>query len=735
MKKLKTECYVKNKEGRFLGMTPKKSMKNSIGVVVMCVIIVIMAVFNSFVISQYDVIAEKNGTTTTKNIDRAFTLAEGTEVGTALESEGATLLYNNDVLPLSSDTKVTILGASSHNYVQGGTGSAGGRDDSNTAMLNKAFANEGIDYNQDAWTWLTNALGNGADIHNGSTNAEYLAAGDPAVDFNWTSYSQIHEFTIETYNQFVTDAVVGEYDDVAIVTFARSGAEGASPSLDYDGNLDTTTGTTYLELDENEKDLLEFCKEHFATTVVLVNSAVPMELGFIDNSNYNVGAVLWIGHPGESGMYGVASILSGSTNPSGHVVDTWTYDVSTNPTYYSANDQTYSNVDLQSKNKYYQYNEGIYVGYRYYETADATGYFDSAEFTATKFKGNLLDGKYFAELTVNGSYEEQKAAGPQATYSGYEEVVQYPFGYGLSYTTYEQEITKSDVSLELHGENSITVKVTNTGKVAGKEVVQLYMEAPYNQDNTLGIDGVGLEKAQVVLIGFGKTQMLEPGKSEEVTISFSTDDLTSYDQFGQGCYVLEQGDYTFHVSPNAHGWADEELYGTDYDTLSVNLASTYVYSDNEDGARVTTMNDVTVTEGVAATNAMNDITAGDGTMLVNGGASGTYTLGYLSRSNFYAGMVEIMSYQSDDRVGLYSGNGYVWSADGSNQGKVVTGDVAGQRAAASEVKEAIETTPLSLETNGVSEGMDYNYQSILADGISFGNGETSKALYGYGNDA
>ena len=130
-----------------------------------------------------------NGTTTTKNVDRAHTLSEGTDVATRLEEEGATLLYNvNDTLPLDGD-KVTILGACSFNYVQGGTGSAGGRDDSNTAMMNIAFANAGIDYNTAAWEWMNNAMGDGMNTRNGVTNAEYLAAGDPAVKFNWTSYN------------------------------------------------------------------------------------------------------------------------------------------------------------------------------------------------------------------------------------------------------------------------------------------------------------------------------------------------------------------------------------------------------------------------------------------------------------------------------------------------------------------------------------------------------------------
>lgn len=711
--------------------------KNKVGFASVAVLLVACIVFNIAMIANCDAIALANGTITTKNIDRAYTLSEGTDVATKLEEEGATLLYNaNNTLPLSKETKVTILGAGSFNYVQGGTGSAGGRDDSNTAMMNVAFENAGIDYNKTAWEWMSNALGAGANIHNGGNNASYMADGDPASGFDWTAYRDIHEFTIATYEKFVTADVIGEYNDVAIVTFSRSGAEGASPSLDYDGNKDTTTGRVYLELDDNEKDLLEFCKKNFKKTVVLVNSAEPIECGFINNDDYNVEAVLWIGHPGEAGMYGVANILGGVTSPSGHVVDTWTYDMTTNPTFYSANDQSYANVNTSSKStKYYEYNEGIYVGYRYYETADAMGYFDSAAFQSIKFKGNLSEGKYFSDVDVNGSYEEQKVIGPQATYSGYDEVVQFPFGYGLSYTTFKQEIVSSDIKLEAHGTNSVTIKVTNTGDYAGKDVIQLYMEAPYAQDSGLGIKGVGLEVPKVVLMGFDKTKVLQPGESETITIEFSTDDLTTYDEFGQGTYVLEKGEYIFHVSPNAHGWANEEDYGVDYDTVSANLENTLVYDEDGEGVRVITINGVTVREESTASNKLNDVTAGDGAMLINGGASGTYKLGYLSRSDFHAGMIEILSYQSDDLTGKYSGNGYVWSADGKGTTPVVTGSTAGKRDAATIVKEAMETAPMELVgSDGFSEGMKYLYETILADGISFGSGGTFEILYGYGNN-
>ncbi len=699
-------------------------------------------VFDAVVGSKYESLAAQFGEKTDANYNRSDNLAEGIRVNIAIQEEGSVLLKNEDnLLPLSNQ-KVTILGSYSHNYIQGGTGSAGGKDDASTVMMADAFEKAGIDYNKAAWEWLDGALGNGSNIHNGTPDSEYISKDDPVAKkkgSNFTEYREILEFSPETYKEFVTDSVIGEYKDVAVVTFGRNGAEGASPSLDYDGNKDTTTGRVYLELTDDEKSLLKFCKEKFKKTIVLVNSASPMECGFINSSEYNIAAALWIGHPGEAGMQGVANILSGKANPSGHLVDTWAYDMTTNPTFYSANDQAYSNIETRnSKNKYYQYNEGVYVGYRYYETADKEGVFDSEQFKNTKFKGHLSDGKYFSEVSSTNTYDKMKAEGPKATYSGYGEVVQFPFGYGLSYTTFSQEIVSSDIKLEAHGENSIKVKVTNTGKVAGKEVVQIYQEAAYKKDSTLGIKNVGLEKPHVELVGFAKTsKALAPGESEVVEVKFSTDNLSSFDAYGQGSYVLEKGEYVYHVSPNAHGWKNDDKYGKDYAEVKVSLAETIVYKDGKAGARVGTYNDKTVTETKAAVNAMNDITAGDGSMLINGGASGTYKMGYLSRSNFNSGLKEIMSYQSDDYVGKYSGNGYVWSSDGKGTTPLANGskkDDRTRRNANEKVKEQIDLKPESVTVNGVNKGKNYDYASGLAEGISFGDGKTNKTLYGYGND-
>lgn len=552
-------------------------------------------------------------------------MEEGREVDTEIESEGAVLLRNeNNTLPLEKGSKVTILGAMSYNYICGGTGSAGGKYDEYTYTMKEAFdgsKTEGsgassekyLDVNEKAWDWLEQAVGgarNTDSVYEGHTGtgelstiagSDYASNKDAYGNGDWGGYSRVCEFDESVYEDNKDSFMEDGYNDVAIVTFGRSGAEGASPVMDYDGDGVASTGTTYLQLSEDELGLLDFCNKNYDKTIVLINSSTPIELGEIEQEEYGVDACLWIGHPGEAGLVGVAQVLTGEVNPSGHLVDTYAYDMSTMPSFYNNDDNKYTNVENiitgfdQSNNfGYYQYEEGIYVGYRFYETADAEGYFDSSEFTSHEWK--------------NG-----KA-------SGYDEVVQYPFGYGLSYTTFDQEVTASDVKLESHGSNSITVKVTNTGDVAGKQVVQLYLEAPYATDDTCGISGVGLQKSSKVLVGFQKTGTIEPGESEEVTIDFDTDDLASFDSYGHGCYVLEKGDYKFHIGLNAHEDA--------CDPVEASLDDSLIYDESGEGARSS--------DNEIAKVSLSDVDAGDGNMLD----------GYLSRSDFASGMETIMQHES-----------------------------------------------------------------------------------------
>lgn len=537
---------------------------------------------------------------------------EGYEVNVNISTEGTVLLKNNGILPLKEGTGVTIVNGQSFNYVLGGAGSGGGNDDENTVSMYDAFEEVGLDVNDTAWEWLKTQCGgsrgnnkalpgadDSADDEFGSFGGGYgNAAG------SWTGYTTINEYEKSVYDDAKSSLVQEGYSDYAVVTFSRSGAEASSLIMDWDGDGSTVTGTTYLELSDNEKDVLKFCKENFAHTIVLINTSSQMELGFIDSEEYNVDACLWIGHPGEAGIVGVGSILVGQASPSGRLADTWAYDLTTNPTFYNDDNNEYANANGQ---KFYQYEEGIYVGYRFYETADAEGYFDSDYFTSHAWK--------------NGSAV------------GYDQVVQFPFGYGLSYTSFTQEITESDVTLTAHGSNSVTVKVTNVGDTAGKQVVELYMEAPYAVDTeSFGIKGRGLEKAKVVLVGYGKTSELAPGASEEVKISFNTDDLASYDNFGQGCYVLESGAYSFNVQTDAHQWGERAE-----DSVKVELPVSYVYKDETSASNAEAVGKRDGDASVAV-NALDDVTAGDGCMLD----------GYLSRSDFAAGMAVIMAHESDE---------------------------------------------------------------------------------------
>lgn len=599
------------------------------GVRLTAALIVMLMLVNSLLPTYGDTLTTYLGMSGSSSSDSAMSdadcMEEGRDVDTEIESEGAVLLRNeNNTLPLEKGSKVTILGAMSYNYICGGTGSAGGKYDEYTYTMKEAFdgsKTEGsgvstekyLDVNEKAWNWLEEAVGGSRNAdskyegHTGTgelstiAGSDYVENKDAYGNGDWGGYSRVCEFDESVYEDNKDSFMQDGYNDVAIVTFGRSGAEGASPVMDYDGDGVASTGTTYLQLSEDELGLLDFCNKNYDKTIVLINSSTPIELGEIEQEEYGVDACLWIGHPGEAGLVSVAQVLTGDVNPSGHLVDTYAYDMSTMPSFYNNDDNKYTNVENiktgfdQSNNfGYYQYEEGIYVGYRFYETADAEGYFDSDAFTTHEWK--------------NG------------TAKGYDEVVQYPFGYGLSYTTFDEEVTASNIDLTAHSSNSITVKVTNTGDVAGKQVVQLYQGAPYGTDETCGISGVGLQKSAKALIGFQKTGIIEPGESEEVTITFDTDDLASFDSYGHGCYVLEKGDYKFHIGLNAH----EDVC----DPVEASLSESIIYDEDNAGARSSD-------EEVAKV-AMSDVDAGDGNMLD----------GYLSRSDFTGGMETIMQHES-----------------------------------------------------------------------------------------
>ena len=428
-----------------------------------------------------------------------LSVADATEQSLAmaqkLEEEGVVLLRNeNGALPLASGTKVNLFGYASVDPIYGGTGSGSGDTSANVDVV-KGLQNAGLEVNEELVSFYKNA-GVSRPAQGGYTGSNFTPAEVPASAY--------------------TDAVLSQaksFSDVAVIVLSRIGGEGGDLPQDMyaAGYSQTDDGRHYLELTQDEEDLLALVKaQGFAKVVVLINSSNAMELGFVEG----VDAALWVGSPGAVGFNAVGEVLTGKVNPSGRLVDTYAYDLSTAPAFWNAGDFTYGNLNTRH---YVEYAEGIYVGYRYYETAAADGYID------------------------------------------YAATVQYPFGYGLSYTSFEQSIESySDGG----GAIALQIKVTNTGSVAGKDVVQVYYTAPYTQG--------GIEKAHVVLAGFAKTGLLEPGASETVTVAFSEEDMASFDAFGAGCYVLEAGEYQVKLMNNAHDVIDSRTH---------TVAATVVYGE------------------------------------------------------------------------------------------------------------------------------------------------------------
>lgn len=328
--------------------------------------------------------------------------------------------------------------------------------------------------------------------------------------------------TAETPQSKYTDAVrnsYADYSDAALVVITRIGGEGFDlPRYQGDSEGAVSPDSHYLELDQNEIDLLTAVTDGtFKRVVVVFNTPSSFEATFLKDSAYaafadKIDAAVWIGFTGSNGITALGEILNGDVNPSGRLVDTWAADFTKNPSFVNFGTGCLPDTtDKYDGGMYYSvdYEEGIYVGYRYYETRGET------------------DGEDW-----------------------YNANVVYPFGYGLSYTTFAWTVGDASASeIELGTTITVPVTVKNTGSVAGKEVVQLYASAPY----TLG----GIEKAHKVLVGFAKTKLLQPGESETVTVSFDPYSAASYDyrdanSNGFSGYELEAGEYTLYVSRNAH---------------------------------------------------------------------------------------------------------------------------------------------------------------------------------------
>jgi len=425
-----------------------------------------------------------------------------------LVAEGAVLLKNNGVLPLKSTSankkKITLLGRDSVDSVFGGSGS-GSVDVSTVIDLKTALLNSHYDINEEVYSLFDSFAS--YKMGRNSFGQPVKKYDNPKADIVMDK-PEVSTYTIgEMPASYFTESAINSfksYNDAAIITFGRGGGEGGDLTKDMYGFDDNyTIGQHQLELNKDEKDLLEIAKVNFDKVIVLINSSTPMELGILEDDP-KIDAVLWIGSPGQTGFNAVGDILNGTVNPSGKTVDIYARDFTKDPTFVNFGNYQYSNI---SRNNSYgdgffvEYEEGIYIGYKYYETAAYENFID------------------------------------------YDSAVVYPFGYGLSYTEFDWEIVNKELG-NVDGSIKIDVKVTNVGDYPGKDVVELFYSAPYTKG--------GIEKSSVEFADFAKTSLLKPGESETLSLQLSVEDMASYDYKDNRAYVLEEGEYKLLVQTDSH---------------------------------------------------------------------------------------------------------------------------------------------------------------------------------------
>ena len=475
----------------------------------------------------------------------------------AVQAEGTVLVQNNGVLPLDEEqvTNINVFGWASTNWLASGSGSAqtvGIQTDLLEALNASGFA-----YNKELSDMYEDFMG-----ANPYKDALHNYAGKTC---------RLYEPSITDENYYTEELLTSakEFSDTAIVVLGRYSGESIDcPRVQYkitetkngkyeEESVIVDESRTFLDASTEEIALLEYVAENYKNVIVLVNNTNQMNLNFLADIK-GIDACLVTGTTGINAVSAIPDILSGKINPSGRLSDTYAYDFKTSSTYINSGmegEGMYTNAEnlypadgvttnpnvgdspLYEGVSYVDYVEGIYVGYKWYETADVEGFWKE------------VDNQYG---------------------KGYEGVVQFPFGYGLSYTSFSQEIVDTypvkNYFITKDGEIRITVKVTNTGDVAGKEVVQLYYTPPYTNG--------GIEKSHVELCGFTKTKLLEPGENEEITITFKVEDMASYDCYdannnGFAGYELEAGDYVIKVMKNSHELAGENTSVTFYNPSNI----------------------------------------------------------------------------------------------------------------------------------------------------------------------
>lgn len=499
-----------------------------------------------------------NNATTTKYMLSDTTVSKANELAKEVQSEAITMLKNDDSnLPLSNK-KVNVFGWGSTNPVYGGTGSGSMSDQYETVSMLDGMKQAGIETNSELTKLYTDYRKDRPEV--GMFAQDWTLPEVPAKQYS---------------DKLVSDAK--DFSDEAVVVLTRVGGEGAdlptdmkakgitykNNSKDYD---DFQKGESFLQLSKTERDMIDLVTSNFKKVTLVYNGANTFQFDFL-NDYPQIQSVVWCPPAGQTGFSALGEVLAGEANPSGKTSDTFLKDLTKSVSYNNFGKFEYTNMaDKAAKYKgftgddvtaipgFVNYSEGIYVGYKFYETASDEG-------------------------LIN-----------------YDDTVAFPFGYGLSYTSFDQKL---DSVKYKGGKVTVTATVTNTGDKAGKDVVEAYYNPPYT-------DG-GIEKASKNLAGFEKTKELQPGESQKVTVKFDDDDMASYDYKGAKAYVLEKGDYDISIQSDSH-------HVIDHKAITVKDTVTYDSDSN------THNGDKTV-----ATNQFDDV-AGDVT--------------YLSRADHFANYKE-----------------------------------------------------------------------------------------------
>lgn len=532
--------------------------------------------------------------------EQAFTRKAG--------AEGFVLLYNKEDagkgLPVEAGSKLSLFSASSVDLLAGGTGSGVSTisSDMRTALLEQGFS-----VNESLWKFYTD-------------NHETYTRGGGAIMYGGAEDWSINEAPISAIPEEAKQEAVGT---TPIFFFSRTGGEGRDLGR-YMGDwtdIEEDKDKHYLEPDSVELGVIDYLNQNFDNVIIVVNTNNAFELGWIKDYE-NISAVLWAPGAGGDTCRSIADVLSGNVNPSGHLVDTFSYDLFSSPAMQNMGDMMLVNNGEDVEAGVF-YDEGIYVGYKYYET------------------------RYFDKMLDQGNAGDYN----------YGEVVQYPFGYGLSYTTFQwSDFTMSP--MDENGDINIQVTVTNTGDVTGRDVVQVYLNAPYTDYDKANY----VEKASSSLVGFAKTGDLEPGASETVTVTVNQKDFISYDDVNAKTYILEAGDYLLTAASNAHaannnflayqGKETDGLFGTPDASFVGKWTYTYTANNGVDNVSFATSE-----TGAAITNQFDHASYDELTPRDQ----------YLTRQDWTGTFPKTHGNQDSQRKSEFSEkNGYTWEVEVSD---------------------------------------------------------------------